>query len=256
MLEIVKNLFSLGSVSEKNGSNGKYVVVPDLHGRYSVYKKVEYFLKRKVEEDRHIIFLGDYMDRGESGRIFRRELKDVGSYFVMRDLIRLKKFFKKHNRKVTFLRGNHEIFFEDYFIKGDTSPYYEFDFFKDSVDAIEFICKRNRFFMPSFIEFLNDLEPYYLDKTYKYLFVHAGIDPEKGNNIEKQAKDGTIYWIRSKFIDSEKPLSYTVVFGHTPFKEPFITKDKIGIDSGIYKRDFINILLIDRDVTKIIQIKK
>ncbi len=256
MVKIMKTILSFNPLQGKNevSNNGKYIVVPDLHGRYSIYKNVEYFLKKKIESDRHIIFLGDYMDRGESGRIFRRELQDVGSYFVMRDLIKLKKYLKKHERNVTFLRGNHEIFFEDYFIRGDKRAYYEYSFLKNSIDAINFICKRNRFFLPDFINFLNDLKPYFLDKKHKYLFVHAGIDPE-GGNIEKQAKEEIIYWIRRKFIESQKSLNYTVVFGHTPFKEPFITRDKIGIDCGIYENNYINLLLIDKEITKIIEIK-
>ncbi|NPA82106.1 MAG: hypothetical protein GXO31_05810 [Epsilonproteobacteria bacterium] len=254
------NFFPFGFIKsltkdDKSDSNGKYLVVPDLHGRYSIYKKIEYFIKKKIEDDRHIIFLGDYMDRGESGRIYRREFEDVGSYFVMRDLMKLKRYLLKHGRKVTFLRGNHEIFFEDYYLRGDHTPYYEFDFFKKSVDTINFIAKRNKFFMPSFMEFLEDLKPYYLDKKYKYLFVHAGIDPD-GGSIEKQAQKGIIYWIRGKFIDSDKPLNYTVIFGHTPFKEPFITPDRIGIDSGIYKRNFANLLLINQKDIEIKQIGK
>ncbi len=259
MVGLMRNIFSFEFTKslgiKEDNTNGKYLVIPDLHGRYSVYKNIEYFIKKKIEDDRHIIFLGDYMDRGESGRIFRRELEDVGSYFVMRDLIKLKKYLLKRGRRVTFLKGNHEIFFEDYYIKGDHTPYYEFDFFKRSVDAINFICKRNRFFMPSFIEFLKDLKPYYLDKKYKYLFVHAGIDPE-GGNIDKQTKEGVIYWIRSRFIDSDKKLNYTVVFGHTPFSKPFITRDKIGIDSGIYRREFANLLIINQDSVEIKRIDK
>ncbi|RUM63145.1 MAG: serine/threonine protein phosphatase, partial [Sulfurospirillum sp.] len=94
------------------------------------------------------------------------------------------------------------------------------------------------------IAFLKALRPYYLDKKNGYLFVHAGIDPES-KDLERQVKKGTVYWIRDKFILSKKRLPYKVVFGHTPFFEPFVKKDKIGLDCGIYRTGYINLMRID-----------
>jgi serine/threonine protein phosphatase 1 len=47
---------------------------------------------------------------------------------------------------------------------------------------------------------------------------------------QQQEKD--LLWIRDPFINSTYDFGKTVIFGHTPFKEPFITKNKIGIDTG------------------------
>ncbi len=39
-------------------------------------------------------------------------------------------------------------------------------------------------------------------------------------------------WIRREFIYSDYDFGKVVVFGHTPFPEPFVEKNKIGIDTG------------------------
>ena len=222
----------------------KYVVVPDLHGTYSVYRKVEKYLKNKVDKDTAVIFLGDYMDRGEPGTIDGKRFKDAGSYFTMRDILALRKWAKEEEREYIFLRGNHEIFYENFFIEGSISAYKQYPFFKESVQAFEYVMRKDADFADEFIDFLKTLQPYYLDKKNGYLFVHAGIDPES-KDLDKQVKKGTVYWIRDKFILSKKRLPYKVVFGHTPFFEPFIKKDKIGIDCGIYRTGYINMLQID-----------
>ena len=51
-------------------------------------------------------------------------------------------------------------------------------------------------------------------------------------------------------------MKYTVIFGHTPFSKPIMKLDRIGLDSGIYQRHFINLLKIDSDVSRIIRIDK
>jgi serine/threonine protein phosphatase 1 len=39
-------------------------------------------------------------------------------------------------------------------------------------------------------------------------------------------------WIRDEFIRSDHPFEKQVVFGHTPFSEPLVRPNKIGIDTG------------------------
>ena len=39
-------------------------------------------------------------------------------------------------------------------------------------------------------------------------------------------------WIREPFIHSDFDFGKSVIFGHTPFYEPLIMKNKIGLDTG------------------------
>ncbi len=252
MIAKVKSYFSNPSVSD---SETHTLVVPDLHGTHSLYKQVESYIKTELPAHYKIIFLGDYMDRGESGEQEGKAFKDLGSTLIMKELIALQRWAIRNNREILFLRGNHEIFYEDYFIHDKKYAYKEYAFFKDSVDCLEHFFAKDKCFYEDFILFLNNLQPYYHDKKNNYLFIHAGVDPDE-SDLDKQTEDGLIYWIRDKFLFSEKKLPYTVVFGHTPFSKPFMRSDKIGLDSGVYKRGFINLLKIDNENSKIIKLSK
>jgi serine/threonine protein phosphatase 1 len=248
--EISKNIFH-----KTSPSNSKYLVIPDLHGVHSIYQKVEKYIKNDIEPERKIIFLGDYMDRGESGELDGEYFDDVGSYLVMRDILELQKWAKEEKRFMIFLRGNHETFYEEYLIDGNDNPYDKYDFFRDAITCLEHVFEKDSTFKESLITFLKDLHPFYLDKEMNLLFVHAGVNP-KGGSLSSQAKKGTIYWIRDPFIFSPLKMKYTVIFGHTPFSKPMMKLDRIGLDSGIYQRHFINLLKIDVDMSKIIRIEK
>ena len=239
--------------SKNDEKKCKYLIVPDLHGTYSIFQKIDLFIKEQCEEDRIIIFLGDYMDRGESGEVYGREFCDAGSYHTLKAILNLQKWAKKENRQMHFLRGNHEIFFEDHFLKERSYAYDTYPFFKDSVDALEFAFQNDYTLFGKFEEFLSNLLPYYLDKKNGYLFVHAGVDYKVGS-LKEQAEKGIIYWIRDRFFYGDEPLPYTVIFGHTPFDEVFIRENRIGIDSGIYDSGFINLLKIDGKNHQIIRL--
>jgi serine/threonine protein phosphatase 1 len=232
----------------------KYLIIPDLHGCYSIYKNIDKYIKDECEEDRIVIFLGDYMDRGESGKIFGREFNDAGSYHTINALIELRQWGIDNNRKLLFLRGNHEIFYEDYYFKDREAAYHQYDFFRDGVLSLDFAFYNDATLYPRFEQFFYELKPYHLDKKNAYLFVHAGVDFNEGS-LKEQAKKGVIYWVRNRFIRSDQKLPYTVVFGHTPFENPFMRENRIGLDSGIYDSGFINLLKIDGNVTKFIKIE-
>jgi serine/threonine protein phosphatase 1 len=39
-------------------------------------------------------------------------------------------------------------------------------------------------------------------------------------------------WIRDEFLESDFDFGKTVVFGHTPFRQPFIYPGRAGLDTG------------------------
>ncbi len=45
-------------------------------------------------------------------------------------------------------------------------------------------------------------------------------------------REEDLLWIREPFISSPYDFGKKVIFGHTPFVEPLIMKNKIGIDTG------------------------
>ena len=78
------------------------------------------------------------------------------------------------------------------------------------------------------LAFLQRLEKWH--EAGAHLFVHAGIHP--GRPLAQQ-DDGDLFWIREPFLGQPHPLPLTVVYGHTPHREPSVDLPyKVGIDTG------------------------
>ncbi|CAA9278383.1 MAG: hypothetical protein AVDCRST_MAG93-3027, partial [uncultured Chloroflexia bacterium] len=62
-----------------------------------------------------------------------------------------------------------------------------------------------------------------------YVFVHAGFAPRIGLAGQSEVD---MLWIRELFVNSDWDFDgKRVVFGHTPFEEPLVMPNKIGIDT-------------------------
>lgn len=64
-----------------------------------------------------------------------------------------------------------------------------------------------------------------------YLFVHAGIRP--GLALAKQ-KAADLLGIRGEFLWSEADHGVVVVHGHSPFPEPHVKRNRIGLDTAAW----------------------
>lgn len=185
----------------------KLIAIGDIHGEY--FKLKNLIEKLKPHKSDTVIFLGDYIDRGlYSKRVIDYLLECENSFNCI------------------FLMGNHEY----YFLKSNNDEYAK-DFFLtyggiqtiDSYYGYENILKTHK-------NFFDKLKPYYL--TEEFLFVHAGIRPDK---ILEEQEEIDFYIIRNNFINYKHKLKQKVIFGHTPFEKPFVEDDKIGIDTGCGK---------------------
>ena len=186
----------------------RLIAIGDIHGEIDKLNKL--LDKLDLQQEDTVVFLGDYIDRG----LYSRQVVDK--------LIELSKYCH-----CEFLMGNHEY----YLLKMLDGDKYAKHFFLeyggvqtiDSYGSVENIFKTHG-------DFFNNLKPYYL--TEKYLFVHAGIRPDK---TLKEQDTFDMLIIRDNFINHKHKLKQKVIFGHTPFKKPYIEDDKIGIDTGCGK---------------------
>lgn len=190
---------------------GKIFAIGDIHGCFDKLYTLMALLEVNKKKD-ILIFLGDYIDRGSQSM-------DVVEYLI---------HLSQNGYHTVFLKGNHEAMLQDYLsgqnkitflISGGTNT---LDSYRQHIDRLQ-----NLIMPPSHIEFLQSLHLFY--ETDLYIFVHAGLAPKVPLN-QQQEKD--LLWIRDPFIHSTYNFGKTVIFGHTPFKEPFVTKNKIGIDTG------------------------
>ena len=189
----------------------KIFVVGDIHGCFDqLYALID---KLPIDHARdQVIFIGDYIDRGPS------------SVKVVDYLVNFKELFPD----TIFLKGNHEDMLQNY-LDGSDRFTYLLNGGQRTLD--EYLNQSNNpeaFPIPSeHLEFFNSLQLYY--QTEDYIIVHAGLREKVP--LESQEKMDLL-WIRDEFIHSDFDFGKRVIFGHTPFKEPLLQSNKIGIDTG------------------------
>lgn len=190
-------------------------VIGDIHGCLAPLQRLLENLEPDLHRDR-LLFVGDYIDRGPESR-------GVVDY-----ILALKARYPAEN--IICLKGNHEVMFLDFLAGKDRQLFLlngglstlETYWGKDWDEQSELVLP------PDHARFYKELRPFY--ETEDFLFVHGGIRP--GVPWEEQEEED-FYWIRGEFIASTEDFGRRVIFGHTPFKQPLILPNKIGIDTGL-----------------------
>lgn len=160
-----------------------------------------------------VIFLGDYVDRGPD------------SAGVVNDLID----FSQRFPATIFLRGNHEEMFLDHLDGKDPTMF----LLNGGTKTLQSYQRSEQWPLPSSHRtFLDSLHNYH--ETEGFIFVHAGLRPD----IPLKEQDrNDFFWIRHEFINSDYDWGKTVVYGHTPGSVPFMSKTRLGLDTGcVYGR--------------------
>lgn len=157
----------------------------------------------------YLVFLGDYIDRGpDSRKVLEliRELKET------------------YPERVFPLKGNHEWLFERYLKGLDVEVF----LYNGGSATLRNYLEEGVLKIPQEdITFLQGL-PLYLE-TSTYIFVHAGLHPEKPLALQTEED---LLWIRQRFYHFKGRFPKKVIFGHTPFPEVFLLEDRIGLDTG------------------------
>ena len=187
----------------------RLIAIGDIHGEV---EKLNSLIDRlDLQKQEKVIFLGDYIDRGLNSKAVIERILDLSKKI-----------------ECVFLKGNHEDMLlktkitqsqddiEHWLLSGGISTY-------DNYGDYPAIFNTHG-------KFLDSLKLYHIEQN--YMFVHAGINPKK--ELSEQTKDDLL-WIREELLDNSHNLPYKIIFGHTPFREPLILDDKIGIDTGCGK---------------------
>lgn len=211
----------------------------DLHGRFDMLSVAMAGVRaRSAGETRTpiLVFLGDYVDRGPQSR----------------QIIELLCQIRAADPSARFLMGNHEeamlrflddlevglawprfggvATMESYGVSMPANP--------DSMEEWRAVQAALREAMPeSHVRFLRGLEAKV--DIGDYLFVHAGIDPERALE-EQRVRD--LLWIREPFLSHTANHGKVVVHGHTPTTTPHIDGRRIGIDTGAYRGGPLTVL--------------
>ncbi len=194
-----------------DGREASIYAIGDIHGCYEKLRRLMDILPIDLERDL-LVFIGDYIDRGPS------------SYEVVDYLAAL----KLRHPGIVFLRGNHEDMLQHYLSGADRMTFLVNGGRATLEDYLERTTgQEGSPIPPAHQAFFEGLKLYH--ETDDYIFVHAGLRP--GVPLARQDRRDMV-WIRQEFIYSDHDFGKRVVFGHTPFNEPFVAPNKIGIDTG------------------------
>lgn len=186
------------------------IAIGDIHG---CAKSLDALLERLAPtRDDHLIFIGDYIDRGPDSKA------------VIDRLLRL-----REGQACTFLRGNHEAFMLTYLSGGD----YDLWHVNGGISTLNsYVLPDRRVEIPEeHADFVRETKLYY--DTEDFFFVHAGLKPRQTirENVDRYGED-VFLWershLRARTLAWEKP----VVCGHTPQPAPVNRDLLIAIDTG------------------------
>jgi|AntRauTorckE6833_2_1112554.scaffolds.fasta_scaffold00011_4 serine/threonine protein phosphatase 1 len=200
------------------------IAIGDIHGcalsNHALLKKLD----NEYNDKPTYVFLGDYTDRGPDSKK------------VVEQLI---KFNKDH--ECVFLKGNHDQMLLDAYEKGDWNLWLSNG---GNTTLKNYDSSPGDFKLPKdHYEFFKSTELYW--ETEDYFFVHGGISPDLTipENLDSEYEREQFIWQRDHVYARTNNWSKTVVFGHTPVKEPIVEENMLGIDTGcVYKKKGYGVL--------------
>ena len=211
--------------------------VGDIHGCLThLTRLVE---KVPFDPEDTIVFIGDYIDRGEDS-------KGTVEFLL---------HFREEYPGSIFLRGNHEDMFEDYLFQQNRyqREVYLMNGGSETLQAYgldPWRPIRPQDFPSDHLEFMRNTEFMYQQDG--FLFVHAGLRSDLP--LEDQDRMALL-WVRQEFFEREHPFGVTVVFGHTPLRDIFENLPfAIGIDTGaVFGGQLTCVELADGDIQTVYQ---
>jgi len=205
-------------------------------------------IERRDATTSHLVFLGDYIDRGPDSS---------GVLHYLAGLIGVP------NLNVHFLRGNHEERMEAFLTQPDLGPgWCEYGGraalgsfgvappnSTDGSEAWEDACRQLNLALREGHRAVLAAQKYSVSIG-DYFFAHAGAEP----GVPLAAQDPTqLMWIRRRFLDDKYAFEKMVVHGHTPSDQVHADHRRIGIDTGAYATGVLTALRLDGADRQILQ---
>jgi serine/threonine protein phosphatase 1 len=186
------------------------IAIGDIHG---CPQSLDVLLNRIAPtSDDHLLFVGDYIDRGPDSKAVIDRLLEV-----------------REEVPCTFLRGNHEAMMIEYLDTGAFSLWR----MNGGVSTLQsYLGQGSEINIPdSHAAFVRETKLYH--ETDDFLFVHAGLKPSLTieENLQN-ADEEVLLWERGHLEAPELTWEKPVVCGHTPQPEPINREKLILIDTG------------------------
>lgn len=186
------------------------IAIGDIHGCAGTLTAL--LDKLSLRPSDHLVFIGDYIDRGPDSRGVVKILKGLSELF-----------------ECTFLRGNHEQLLLNYL---DNDDEYDLWAMNGGLATLSSYSRAGFDEIPDEdIQFFRDTVSYF--ETDDFFFVHGGIKPDftVAENLER-FDDEVFLWERAHLRAKHYAWERVVVCGHTPVDEPLNEEKLINIDTG------------------------
>lgn len=223
--------------------------IGDVHGCADLLAELHALIERDARDFHgrcRVIYLGDYIDRGQQSR-------EVIDLLLHRPL---EGFERVH------LKGNHEQALLDFLAFpgavaswltfGGRSTLASYGIHAPALlaegDPARLAAELEEALPPDHRAFLEACQASW--RGGDYFFVHAGIRP--GVPLDQQHFEDLL-WIREEFIDSARDHGVTVVHGHSITARVEFRANRIGIDTGAYDTGVLTALVLEEDRQRLLQ---
>lgn len=205
--------------------------VGDIHGRLDLLERLsQRLIDHAAGTPAEIIFLGDYIDRGQDSA-------GVVS-FLLSDPF-------PDTFTCTYLKGNHEATLLDFLSNPQVGPSWAQFGGGETLISYGVRAPLGRLDEAGWAKTSADLAAqlpaghlsFYQQLALSaergcYFFAHAGVDPETPLDQQDEA---SLLWVRDAFLNDSRTLPRIIVHGHTPAPGPFADQRRIGLDTGAYQ---------------------
>lgn len=222
-----------GAFSASLAVTRRCYAVGDIHGRADLLSKLLLEIQHDAENaeaSKEIVFLGDYVDRGENS---------AGVLSCLQDLT------QDMGASITCLMGNHEKMLLDFLDRpaergrqwlrnGGLQTLASFNVGGlteiSGKESLTVAAEKLRSALGSNLElWLRTLPLTYANGN--LVCVHAAADPGAAIDMQKQS---TLQWGHPDFFERPRNDGLWVAHGHTIIKEPTVKNGRISIDTGAY----------------------
>ena len=223
-------------------------MIGDIHGRLDLFdaliEAIEADDAAQAPAQTTVVLLGDLIDRGpESSGVIERA-QAWGK-----------------TRKLRYIAGNHEEMFLESFEDREMLRHFVKHGGRETI--LSYGIKRKHYNELTIKELqgqLADLVPLHHREFLAgfedmviagdYVFVHAGLNPKRALEDQKQSD---LRWIRERFLKHTEPFSHVVVHGHTIFEDIERTDHRIGIDTGAFRTGRLTALVLEGETRRTLQ---
>lgn len=212
--------------------DAKRWVIPDIHGYADTLKAMLGQIMPQAHD--HLIFLGDYIDRGPNAK------------GVIDEIMRL----EAEGYKLTALRGNHEAFMIECYrfaqanegwLKAGKRRAQRKEWFRHGgrETLASFGVKDIREVPETYIQWMEKLPYYHCFDD--YVIVHAGLNFDMDNVFDDTH---SMMWVKEFEVKPEKIQGRQLIHGHTPVHLEFVYNNIaqpdqgfLDLDNGVYMTD-------------------